>query len=81
MDDLVNDLLQELKSLREDMGSARAEATERHLIVTREFGTLAERFMQLNERLDRLENRPGKGSGVRAAVTGVADLARIAILG
>ena len=81
-------LLQTLQSIRTDVAalhtdvcSARTEAAERHLMLTKEFGGLAECILQINERLGRIEYSARKGSAASAMVSNVADIAKAALLG
>jgi len=70
----------DLGSLRDDLGSARAEASAAHLETIAQIGAMSECLRLINTRVAGLEAKR-QGSGVRAAVTGVGELAKAAILG
>jgi hypothetical protein len=80
MDDLVNELLQELKALRQDISAARTEASAAHLETVKQLAVLSESITNINSRVGTMEPQH-HGRAVPAPVTGVADLARTAIMG
>lgn len=71
----------DVAAMRGDVGSMRAEASAQHLAINRQFDGLSEILININERVAKLENPKPPASAVRAAVTGVAGLARNALLG
>lgn len=80
MDDLVNQLLQELRALRQDVSAARTESGAHHLALTAQIGAMDERLSHIDLRIAAMEPQH-HGHAVPAAVSGVADLARSAIMG
>jgi hypothetical protein len=71
----------DIGSLREDINSGRAEGIALHLATNRQLDGLSEILIDINERVAKLENRKPPATGVRTAITGVAGLARSALLG
>jgi hypothetical protein len=73
-------LCTDLAAMRGDVGTLRAEAAARHVALNRQFDGLSEILLNINSRVATMEPQR-QGSAVPAAVTGVADLARSAIMG
>ena len=69
-----------VEGARQDISAARTNLAAHNLALTAQIGAINERLSHIDLRIAAMEPHQ-KGSGVRAAVTGVSEIARTAILG
>jgi hypothetical protein len=81
MDDPVNQLLQELRALRQDVSAAQTEARAQHVEITNQIGSLSERLILIDGRIANMESRRWTAGFSRLAIGNIAAIARAAILG